>query len=235
MLEEHLVSSAILGRNRAVWLQRPQAGATDRMWVILDAENYLCNVGIGAILDLAFATGLAPETPLVFVPFVTPESRHCEYACDPQFARFLAEELPAWSRTVIPGLPPSGHVLFGLSLSGLQAVFTALKFPGVYHAVVSQSPSAWYRDEFLKTQVDPMIEPKAAIRISVGSLETSWGDVHQPGDLHQGSSQVASCGRLVAALEAAGHAVEHSVFKGDHDPEYWAGEMPEVLRWLGRQ
>lgn len=232
MLEETLVPSTTLGRNRAVWTHRPDSGPTDEMWVILDAENYLCNVGIGALLEEAVATGLIRPVSIVYVPFVTPENRHSEYACDELFAQFLTRDLPAWARGVFPGLKPEGHTLFGLSLSGLQAIFTVLRHPGVYRSVVSQSPSAWYRDEYLKTQIDPTIDPKAALRISVGALEIASGDTHQPGDLHQNSNQVESCGRLVATLETAGFEVDYSIFPGDHDSEYWAEEMPEVFRWL---
>jgi predicted alpha/beta superfamily hydrolase len=97
---------------------------------------------------------------------------------------------------------------------------------------LSQSPSAWYRDECLLREIDPAAEPKTAFRISVGSLETTAGVTHQPGDLHQKTSQVESCGRLVEALRSAGHDVDYSVFEGEHDSECWAAEMPDALRWL---
>jgi len=235
MFEEALVPSPSLGRNRAIWVDRPDGLEPDKVWVILDAENYLCNVGLGAILNRAMAAGEFLPMVCLFVPFVTPETRHREYACHPGFARFLVEDLMQWVRGLFPSLSPDGHILLGLSLSGLQAAFTALRYPGVFTSVVCQSPSVWYRKEFLRGLVDPAAGVKADFRISVGSEETGFGLVHQPGDLHQETSQVDSCRRLSNALKSAGHTVDFSVFSGGHDAEFWAGEMPEVLRWIGKR
>ena len=232
MLEETLVPSAALGRNRAVWVDSPVGPDPGKLCVILDAENYLCNVGLGAILAQLEESGEIGAMTCLFVPFVTPENRHREYACHPGFARFLADELIAWARARFPSLDSGGHTIVGLSLSGLQGAFTALRHPGVFTAVVCQSPSAWYLDEYLCDQIDPSAAVKADFRISVGSEETTFDLVHQPGDLHQKMSQLDSCQRLSKALKSAGHAVDFSVFDGDHDSEFWAGEMPDVLRWI---
>jgi enterochelin esterase family protein len=200
--------------------------------VILDAENYLCNVGLGAIIARAEASGEIGAMTYIFVPFVTPETRHTEYVCHPGFARFLVDDLMTWARTRFPSLEPGGHAIVGLSLSGLQGAFTALRHPGVFTAVVCQSPSVWYRDEYLRDQVDPTAAVKADFRISVGSEETTFGEVHQPGALHQKASQLDSCRRLSETLKSAGHAVDFSVFEGGHENEFWANEIPEVLKWL---
>jgi enterochelin esterase family protein len=232
MLEEALIPSAVLGRNRAVWVDSRSGHVPTRLGIVLDAENYLCNVGIGAILRRLERAGEIGPLTLLYLPFVTPENRHAEYACHPDFERFLCHDLFAWARARFPSLDPGGHFLLGLSLSGLQAIWTALRNPGVFGAVVAQSPSAWYRGECLKDAVNPASPSKTAFRISVGSQETTFGEVFQPGDLHQTTSQVASCGRLVEALRRAGHEVEYSIFEGAHDSEFWGAEMPAALRWL---
>jgi enterochelin esterase-like enzyme len=231
-LEETLVPSASLGRNRAVWVDSPDGLHPRKLCVILDAESYLCNVGLGAIIAQAEASGEVGAMSWLFVPFVTPETRHTEYACHPGFAQFLADDLMTWAKARFPSLESGGHAMVGLSLSGLQAAFTALRHPGVFTSVVCQSPSAWYRDEYLRDQVDPLAAVKADFRISVGSEETTFGEVHEPGALHQKISQLDSCQRLSKALESAGHAVDFSVFEGDHDNEFWTAEMPEVLKWI---
>lgn len=232
MLEETLVSSAALGRNRAVWVDSSDGHIPGKLCVILDAESYLCNVVLGAILSHSKASGDIGPMTYLFVPFVTPETRHFEYACHEGFSRFLVDDLMTWARERFPSLATGGHAIMGLSLSGLQAAFTALRHPGVFNAVVCQSPSAWYRDEFLRDQVDPSATAKADFRISVGSEETTSDVVHEPGELHQKASQIDSCRRLSEALTSAGHAVDYSVFDGSHDSEFWAEEMPDVLKWI---
>ncbi|MEZ5277376.1 MAG: alpha/beta hydrolase-fold protein [Opitutaceae bacterium] len=232
MLEELLIGSVALGRNRSVWVDSPDGHEPTRLCLILDAENYLGKIGIGAILNGMEQAGEVGPMTLVFVPCVTPENRHSEYACHPDFARFLCDDLMGWARARFPSLEAGGHGMVGLSLSGLQAIWTALRHPSLFGAVVAQSPSAWYRGECLKGEVKPVVDSGTAFRISVGSEETTFGEVFQPGDLHQTSSQIESCGRLVAALRQAGHEVDFSVFEGNHDSEFWAAEMPEVLRWI---
>ena len=140
MLEETLVPSPALGRNRAVWVDSPDGYQPKKLCMVLDAESYLCNVGLGAILSHSEASGAIGPMTYLFVPFVTPESRHFEYACHEGFARFLVDDLLTWARARFPSLAPGGHAIMGLSLSGLQGAFTALRHPGVFTAVVCQSP-----------------------------------------------------------------------------------------------
>ena len=235
MLEEALVASGALRRNRSVWVDSPEGHEPTRLCLVLDAENYLGNIGIGAILTgMERAGELGPMT-FIFVPFVTPENRHAEYACHPDFEQFLCDDLMGWARERFPSLEAGGHAVAGLSLSGLQAIWTALRNPLLFGAVVAQSPSAWYDRECLKEEVRPVAQSGTAFRISVGSEETTFGEIFQPGNLHQTTSQVESCGRLVAALQNAGHEVDYSIFEGGHDSEFWAAEMPEVLRWIWRR
>jgi len=234
-LEETLVPSSALGRDRAVWANSPDGLHPRKLCVILDAENYLCNVGLGAILARSEAAGEIGAMTCLLVPFVTPEVRHSEYTCHPGFARFLVDDLMTWARGRFPSLESGGHAILGLSLSGLQAGFTALRHPGVFTTVACQSPSAWYRDEYLRDQVDPTATVKADFRISVGSEETAFDVVHEPGRLHQKASQKDSCQRLSTALKSAGHTVDFSVYDGGHDAECWAEEMPDILKWIAER
>lgn len=232
MLEEALVSSRALGRNRAVWVDSPEGHEPAKLCLVLDAENYLCNVGLGGILAGMKAEGEIGPMTVLYLPFVTPENRHSEYACDPWFERFVCEDLMAWARARFPSLDPGGHAMIGLSLSGLQAIWMALRHPGLFASVVGQSPSAWYRNECLRGAIDPQAETRTAFRISVGSEETTFGEVFQPGNLRQTTSQFDSCRRLADGLRRAGHEVAFSRFEGGHDSVYWSAEMPDVLRWL---
>ena len=235
MLEETLVPSAALKRNRAVWVDSPAGHSPRKLCVILDAENYLCNVGLGAILIRTEASGEIGPMTYLMVPFVTPERRHSDYTGDQGFARFLVEDLMKWATERFPLLERGGHALVGLSLSGLQCAFTALRYPGIFTSVVCQSPSAWFQDEHLCDQVDLTASVKADFRISVGSDETTSDIVHQPGELHQKTSQLDSCERLCKVLRMAGHTVDYSVFEGGHDAENWAREMPEILKWIWKR
>lgn len=200
---------------RKAWL-RP-AMASRRLCVFLDAEFYLGRMGAEAELD-AF-----PELPCVFVAHGDQFGRHRDYVCSPEFAAYLSK-LPA-----ALGFPDDGHVLCGLSLSGLQSTFTALRHPNVYPRCLAQSGSFWWDGLWLAYNV-----PSGAGRfwLSVGNLEDGTGDIHPPSNLHQTMSQIAGVTGVRDALVAAGHEVHYHLYEGGHEFTPWEAELQGALEWL---
>lgn len=122
--------------------------------------------------------------------------------------------------------------LCGLSLSGLQALFTALKHPGVFSGVLAQSPSAWWRDEWLASWMSSFGTGGQRFWLSVGSDEVAEDLKHPPTSLHQKASQLDSVRRLSLAMSRAGHDVDLQEFDGGHDPACWGEELTGALAWL---
>ena len=121
-------------------------------------------------------------------------------------------------------------MLIGLSLSGLAAAHATLT-TGRFRAAVCQSPSFWWERERFASSLGAASTGAAAFWVSVGDLETESGVSHPPSGLFQGTSQLDSCKRGSAALEAAGYPVSFRVFQGGHDPMCWREDLALALPW----
>lgn len=228
MLTPYDFASPVLGESRKVWIQAAESAAT-AVVIVLDAEIYIDRVKAPAILEewqMKQATGLN----CVYVSHKDSASRHLDYTCSEAYADFLVKELLPWIAQTV-----GRHdrvFLAGLSLSGLEALFTALRFPGVFAGVLAQSPSAWWRGEWLAASLDERSTPSERCWISVGTKELQSNVSHAPSGLRQSVNQLDSVRRLCDALQNAGHVVRPTEFDGGHDPVCWAEELSPALTWL---
>ena len=200
--------------------------------IFLDGELYTDRVKAPALLAEAQAAGLLLPVACVYLPNTSAAARHEDYTCNEAFASFVAEEMPHLIEREIGRF--ERLFLCGLSLSALQAVFTALRRPGVFAGVLAQSPSAWWEDEWLLTALPTMQSPPPRMWMSVGSQELQTNVSHPPTSLVQKTSQLDSVRRLSSALSARGHNIHTHVYNGGHDPACWAVELPQALEWLMR-
>lgn len=84
--------------------------------------------------------GIAPVTP----PGYSITMRFKEYSCNPEFAEKLSS-LPSLLREQFNVTDDPKHTaIWGLSMGGLQAIYTALIYPDTFGNVVGQSPMAWW-------------------------------------------------------------------------------------------
>lgn len=168
----------------------------------------------------------------VWVSAIDGAGRHRDFTCNEAFADFLAIDLHKWIEEVV------GHheryFVSGLSLSGLQAAFSVLRYPQTFAGALCQSPSAWWNDEWLAGELQTSLPNKNRFWISVGDKEIQEGMTHPPSGLLQSVSQLDSCRRLAAKLAACGADVRFSEFAGGHDPQCWGEELPAALHWLMR-
>jgi len=81
-------------------------------------------------------------------------------------------------------------------LSGLAAVHLGLRFPTHFPRIITQSPSAWWNDEWITEETMATSGRRVPMWISVGGQETEEGVTHEPGMLYQGVTQIDSCTRL---------------------------------------
>jgi enterochelin esterase-like enzyme len=229
-LEPLKLPSSRLAADRQCWLQHPITGNARSCLIFLDGELYKDRVGAPAIVDRLQQANQLPPTACIYISAIDAAARHRELTCNPQFADYIARDLVPWIDETQGGY--QHYFLCGLSLSGLAAIFTHLRQPGLFSGALCQSPSAWWSNEWLTESVKHSISPTGKIWISVGDQELQFDVTHGPTGLYQGTSQLESVRRLAQKLKSAGGTIRANEFHGGHDTQCWGAELPLALRWL---
>jgi len=140
------LASAIFSNSREIAIYRPANGnRPQRLVILFDGERYRREVPLPTILDNLIAAGAIPPTAAIFVSNPSPEARGKELACNPDFTRFLTDELLPWAASRLAVPDEARHiVLAGASYGGLAAACAALDRPDRFGAVLSQSGSFWW-------------------------------------------------------------------------------------------
>ena len=212
---------------RKIWLQPPITGRATRCCLFLDAELYIERVQAPAIAENLQRDGRLPPTLCCYLSSVDAAARHRDFTCNEDYSSFLVNDVIPW---IERDQGHFEHYLGGLSLSGLAAAFTVLRYPNVFAGALCQSPSAWWNEEWLTSSIDGSSRGK--YWISVGDQEVASDVRHPPTDLFQGTSQLDSVRRLVARLRTTQAIVRSHEYSGGHDPACWAAELPDALTWL---
>ena len=227
---QHNIQSTCGRFTRDVLLFRGSADESGNCCIFLDGELYTDRVKAPDIIREALAAGSLPLMDCLYLPNASAAGRHADYTCHEGFAAFVAVDLPRWIEREAGRF--ERLFLGGLSLSGLQAVFTALRHPGVFSGVLSQSPSAWWQDESLARSLIPADDSRNRFWLSVGTQELQENVSHPPTPLHQKTSQLGSVRRLASAMTDASHEIHCHEYVGGHDPVCWGAELPHALAWL---
>lgn len=227
------IDSQHLGREVNVWRQAVgDARGPRRLAIFLDGEFYIERMHTPALLEELMAAGKIPPLAPVYVSHHDGAARQRDFVCRAEYTRFLVEELIPWAQRETQGELAPSHLLVGLSLSGLAALFATVERPRVFSHVVAQSPSAWWNDEWFAQHVRQCSAPLGHIWLSVGDQETGENVTHPPTPLIQVTSQLASCQRLAAVLAARSAKFAFNTFHGGHSMECWRAELPEALAFL---
>jgi len=213
------------GTERKVWLQPAETGTPEKLAVFLDGEFYVNRMDAPEVLR---------EFPVstLYISHQSAAARHSEYTCNEMVGEWVINEVVPWAMEKLHVTEREGHLIAGLSLSGLQAACISLWCPEVFPLCLSQSGSFWWNDEWLTRSLTPV--PPARFWISVGDQETQSGLTHSPSNMRQDVSQVDACRRFHDALQKGGHESHLHVYEGGHDTNCWHAELPEALRWLLR-
>ena len=191
--------------------------------MFLDAEHYLRD------LDCLPLIGEVPELEPMTCVFVSHENsaaRHVDYPCNESYARFIAEDVVG-RVTAKKG----GHLVCGLSLSGLASAFVCLRYPEVFGGALCQSGSFWW---MVQNGVE-IPRTNARFWLSVGDEETATGVSHPPSGMRQEISQIEGVRVVADRLRKRGGDVNCHEFSGGHKAAPWRAELAEALRWLARE
>lgn len=232
MNSEYEITGCSSASARKAWFEPAIFAAAKDCLLFLDGELYRDRVKAPEIICEAQASGWLPPVGCIYLSCVSAAARHVDYACNENFARFLAVEMPRWIEQMAGRF--DRLYLCGLSLSGLQALFTALRYPGVFSGILAQSPSAWWCEERLSASIDTTAGQRGRFWLSVGTQELQTNVSHPPTSLFQGTSQLDSVRRLDAAMANIGFDSHFDEYDGGHDPVFWSKELSRALGWLLR-
>ncbi|HET9944159.1 MAG TPA: alpha/beta hydrolase-fold protein [Actinomycetes bacterium] len=231
-LEQHVVSSGEY--SRSIWYHAGPQDTPHALCIFLDGEHYTRDLDALPVLEALLGERGMPPLSLVFVSHVSSDpgqadyaGRQTDFACNERYARYIATEVAQWAQARNKGIRATGHLICGLSLSGLQAAYVTCRHPGTFTRCLSQSGSFWWLDG----KEDRLSPTAAKFWLSVGDQETAEDVSHSP-ELFQKISQVAGVERAAASIEELGGTVRLHKFSGGHGPAPWREELAPALRWL---
>lgn len=231
--EEMTIESTEGDYVRSAWLI--EGPKTDHsLCVLLDGEHYRDSVQALPIFATLMQRGTITPMTLVFVSHGGAAARHSDYVRNPQFARFIAEDVVSRARARVGSLRAERHLICGLSLSGLAAAHIALRYPTRFPAALCQSGSFWFEPDAFAQLAQQRPRVRTRFWLSVGDEETDTNVSHPPTGLFQAISQIAGVERARAVLEESGAEVSCHQYRGGHAFEHWRAELSDALQWLLR-
>ncbi|MGJ8678589.1 MAG: GNAT family N-acetyltransferase [Akkermansiaceae bacterium] len=230
-LEEHIVEDKSTGYTRIIRLQRAPSEKLHRLCLFLDGEHYWRDMGVIPLLkDLMEKGELSPMT-LAFVGHVSGAARQEDYICTDGYSRFIGSAVMPWLADEVSSLQEGGHLICGLSLSGLMAVYQTLRYPQHFEACLSQSGSHWWEYEWFAEMARKQAPTNARFWLSAGDKETETNVKHSP-TLIQGISQIKGVSKAAELLEEVGGAVRFNQYQGGHSLQCWHDELGDAMAWL---
>jgi len=231
-LEEFVVADAATGFSRLLRLQRQSSENPQRLCLFLDGEHYWRDMVVVPVLNSLVERGCIPPMNFAFVGHVSGAARHEDYTCNQSYSRFIGGAVMDCLKREIPGLPEGGHLIAGLSLSGLMAVYLTLQFPEKFSLCLSQSGSHWWKHDWFGDLIRQKSPISAKFWLSVGDQETQTHVKHPPTGLFQEICQIAGVEKIAGLLAEAGGTLRYHQYQGGHSVSCWRDEMGDALAWL---
>jgi enterochelin esterase family protein len=232
-VETFRLGARLLGNSRAVsvWTPPGRPEGPLPLVVLLDGESFLLAMDAPRIFDNLVAGGAAPPFVAACVHNATPTSRLREYGCNPDFDRFLAEELvPELRSRYLLRTEARATTIAGYSLGGLAACWSGSRRPDVFGNVAAFSPSLWWSADEPETVTRRYAERAGEhprVWLEVGTLESA----PLPGGA--GLSMLSVARRFRDVLDARNGALAgYRERSAGHDCVNWRQGLPEALSAL---
>ncbi|AFR07202.1 enterochelin esterase [Nocardiopsis alba] len=231
-LTRRTLASERLGNTRDVWIHRPAREPVDGTWtvaILLDGRTWH-DLPLAPLLDGLIADGTLPPMLTVMVDSLDQATRTRELACHDLFVDFLDTELLPWLGELHPVTDDPGRTLIaGQSLGGLTALYAALRRPGRFGRVLSQSGSYWWPNPAVTGG-----ETERTVRL-VREADALPERVHLSAGLHEWALLGAN-GRVHEALLERGRELGlpgdfagFTEYNGGHDKACWRADLPHGL------
>lgn len=226
-LERHQLVSTSCEFVRDLWFLPSPTNEASALGVFLDGEHYLRDLDCVPIITGLMEDERIPPMSCLFISHCSSAARHADFTCNPRYAQFVACDVVAWARAKI-GIREDGHLLCGLSLSGLASAYTTLCHPEVFSKSLSQSGSFWWSED----RSLEMPRTGGQFWLSVGDQETARNVTHPPTGMVQITSQLGGVRAMARRLEKLGAVVKVHEYSGGHAVAPWRAELADALQWL---
>jgi enterochelin esterase-like enzyme len=210
------------GPKRTVFLYNPPVDQPVPLLFVYDGVDYLRRAKLNVIADNLLAERRIQPFAMAMV-HNGGASRTVEYSCSESTIGLLMEcVLPLAKENLnLEPVESGGYGVMGSSLGGSMALFTALRFPKIFHNVLSQS-GAFIAPDFQSVVVDLVkCGPTPEIDIWMDAGRLDW--------LLEGNQQ------MYALLKEKNYHVKYREFSGGHNFTAWRDDISYGLEALYRK
>lgn len=229
-IERFKIYSEILKEERDISIYTP-SGYTEKgkpygVLVLNDGFEYLNILSAQNVLDNLISKKEIP--PIISVFINASKDRSENLKCNDNFTKFLACEVMEYIRDKYNiSSEAENNVIGGYSLGGLEASYTALKYPNVFGNVLSQSGSYWYkRDDYNSKDKLWMINEFTSIERLPIKFYINVGDIEPK------ISMIDTNVEFSEALKKLGYKVKFETFGSGHDYLCWGETLADGLKYL---
>lgn len=212
------------GRDRRVDLYQPAADRPLPLLVVYDGNDYLHRGRLPVILDNLIAQGRIPPLAAALVSN-NPRQRLLEYACSDATVGFIIERVLPLAQQELDLIDisanPGAFGVLGASMSGLMALYTALRLPAIFgHAACQSGAYALEGFEFVAFDLARYLPlPPLRLWMDVGRYE--W--------------LLDSNRKLHEVFSAQGFVHAYREFFGGHNYTSWRNDLWHGLEYLFSQ
>lgn len=212
---------------RRVWRYAPPGhdpgGSPYPLLVLLDGDLWGPLLPVAPILDNLIAANRIPPVVALLPDSVDHATRSTEYACEPNFADFLADRLAGQvGRVLNATTDPARTVIAGQSLGGLAAAFAGFVRPDRFGSVLSQSGAFWWQSNTPDDTGAEWLAHRVAIS---GRRPVRW---HLEAGLDEWVN-LRPNRHLRDVLTARGYRLTYAEFAGGHDRLCWRERLGDAL------
>jgi len=204
---------------RTVYLYHPPVNDPVPLLFVYDGPDYLRRAKLNVIADNLIAEKCVRPFAMALVQNGG-AARTVEYSCSESTLELLIEcVLPVAKQQL--NLEPAENGAYGVmgsSLGGSMALFTALRYPQVFHKVLSQS-GAFFAPDYQSVVVD-LVKYSPAAEIDI------WMDIGRLDWMLDANRQ------MYALLKEKNYRVKYREFSGGHNFTAWRDDIWHGLEGL---
>lgn len=235
-LDSHIIPPGILPYEHTihVWVP-PDLGEQKAAGSIyfLDGLGYITYAHMPTALNALNQDG---KIPTLIAVFVTPPNyekagepnRETEYAMNPDFVSFLADELvPFINSKYLVETNAQSRLVTGDSYGGLAAHYIGYSRPDVFGLAYSQSGYVSFRGDSLINLFKDSDKLQLKLALDCGTYETQIG-----GSVSSEADFTAANRRLKMILEAKGYDIHYREYPEGHTWGNWRKHLVDILPWF---
>ena len=206
----------LIGGRRVVHLYRPPVDTPVPLLVVFDGQDYLPRARIVHILDNLIAQKRIRPIAMALVSHGN-QARFIEYDCsDATVSWLLRDVIPLAGEQmplIDPAAEPGAFGVLGASMGGLIALYTAMRVPGVFGHVISQSGAFGLHSGSLRPVVWDLVYHAASQPLKI------WMDAGEYEFLKESNRE------MQALLAEKGYDVQYREYAGGHNYTSWKNDV----------